>query len=320
MVENKEIVNKYLNGSPLQKIADEAECSRVTIKKILLKENITLRKRTKRDYGFNDINALIYYRKGNSVKDTAEKYGVNVGVIRRFLKKNGEKLKSFGHQKRIVKTNPFESHHADVMYWAGMIAADGTIEKVGNKTQPRIALFSKDIEILEQFKSFLNYPVNINTQTNSTYGSDLYLIKFSQPDAIRSLENLGIVSNKSLTFKPKFLLNWQFIRGIFDGDGCFYVNSNNNQPRFDITTGSEKFADELLHFFSTHLLSPYLLKQDNCYRVCIGKKECIKKLYNLLYNNANYYLERKRKKFEDYLMVMETGDTLTLQNEGEDIV
>lgn len=317
-MKDKEIISKYQSGLSLQKVADEAKCSRVKIKKILEANKIPLRKRTPRK-GFDNINALIDYREGNTVKDIAEKYNMSTNAIRTYLKKQGETLESFGDQKRIVKTNPFASHHNDVMYWVGMIAADGTIEKAGKKTQPRIALFSKDIEILEQFKSFLGYPVNINTQINSTYGTELYLIRFSQPDSVRSLEYMGVTSNKSLTFYPTFAINWQFIRGIFDGDGCFYVKPNNKGYRFDITTGSELFAIQLCRTLTVCGFSAYIINQGNCFRVCIGKKEQAKRLYDLLYKDAKYFLKRKRDKFEAYLKVMETGDTLTL-SEGEDIV
>ena len=153
-MENKEIVNKYLSGLSLQIIADNAGCSRGTIKNILEKENIPLRKRTKRNDGFNNINALIEYREGNPVSYIAKKYGKSESTIRSYLQKHGEKLESFGSQKRVVKTNPFAPQHDDVMYWIGMIAADGTIEKAGKKTQPRIALFLKISTYLNNLNLF----------------------------------------------------------------------------------------------------------------------------------------------------------------------
>jgi len=202
------IVKKYLDNNSLQSIAKEFKCSRIKIKSILENNKITIRKRSERCDIFHSENALFMYHNGISIKDIANIENVSTNCIRTFLKSKDVQLETSSNQLRIVKTNPFKEGERDTMYWIGMICSDGTIEKAGKKTKPRIALFSKDYNTLEQFKEFIGYDVKINMQKNKLYNTELYNIKFSQPEAIKTLNNYNIFSNKSLDLNPNFLLGF----------------------------------------------------------------------------------------------------------------
>lgn len=318
------IIKEYLKGISLEIIATKAKCSRYKIKTILENNKISLRKRSIRSDSFNNKKALLEFNKGKSIKEISIKYKISENALRNYLKNNDKKLISSSDQLRIVKENPFKMDCKNSKYWIGMICADGTIEKSGKKTKPRVALFSKDYNTLKQFKEFLGYNVNINLQINKLYKTKLYNIKFSQPNTISFFNKMNLKSNKSLDLNPNINLCWNFIRGVFDGDGCIWFN-NKGQKYVNITTGSLKFANKILQFLLDHKLKAKLQIENKnnkniLYKVIIFNKKDIKLFYNFIYKDAKYFMLRKKKKFNKYFNDNGNGEQLNTLCKAEDMV
>lgn len=114
-------------------------------------------------------------------------------------------------------------------YWAGYIAADGSINNDGS-----ISLVSKDLEILQNIKKHTEYEGYISISKCQKY----YTLRFnSSPTWIINLnQHWNITARKSNTLLPPKLskdnLILAFIVGYMDGDGSIYTDKR-GQLHFD---------------------------------------------------------------------------------------
>lgn len=245
-----------------------------------------------------ELFILDEYNKGRTTTDIAKELKTFNTSIRRVLVRNNITLISTADRLRKVKSIPFnESNESN--YWLGYLIADGCIWK----NKKAIGLFSIDYEVLEKFKKFLNYPVNINSELQKKYNSLCYNIRFTDYDSLKYLINLGFTPNKSHDFELKNKeLNWNILRGYFDGDGSFVV-INKNSGRGDIvfTSAGDLFFKQIQNFLLNFNINCKISQRKNTnFELRINRKIDVKLFFNYLYNNADIFLTRKYEKFGSY--------------------
>ena len=109
----------------------------------------------------------------------------------------------------------------NVAYALGLIASDGSLSINGR----HIDLTSKDREQLLNFMKCIDKEITIS-EKKSKYGPEPILrAQFSDVVLYNFLYSIGLTPRKSLTIgalnvPDRFFFD--FLRGIFDGDGCFY--------------------------------------------------------------------------------------------------
>lgn len=105
-------------------------------------------------------------------------------------------------------------------YAIGLLASDGCLYKDGR----HISLTSLDLEQLNNFNKALDIKVKISTK-QAAIGRSCTHIQFSDALFHRFLISIGVTPAKSKTISkidvPKKYF-FDFLRGSFDGDGCFY--------------------------------------------------------------------------------------------------
>ena len=167
-----------------------------------------------------------------------------------------------------------------------------------------VKIFKKE---LKSEHKLARYDV-FDKRTNKTYVR--YSIQIASKEIVNDLNNLGIYSNKSFNCSmpniPKKYF-WDFIRGIFDGDGTIHQGKNENvgRLRFGII-GSEKLLIEINNFFKTNnILKVYVRKtkygnsKGNLIRLDCSKFNDLNMLKNMMYDDSNgLRLTRKYKKFQ----------------------
>ena len=94
-----------------------------------------------------------------------------------------------------------------------------------------------------------------------------------------------------------------FILGLFEGDGTMSYSLNNKSRYFSIACQENMGLDIKNYFDSIGLISSFRKRKYIC-TVTITRKEDLKKLYNLLYQNATIYMKRKKQKFKYILNVI----------------
>ena len=196
-------------------------------------------------------------------------------------------------------------------YWLGFFAADGYNHT--NKGCIEFRLHKQDKEIIEKFKSCIgaNNPIGLYKQTYCN------LALYSQ-HLCDKLSEYGLTQAKTYTLQIPELDNElmrHFIRGYYDGDGCFSVikrrdrkNPNSKIYQFNIT-GMEnplrKIQEHLIK--NVGVVDNGLKHRKSTIAVTIhynGRNVC-KRILDYLYQDAAIYLQRKYNKYTEYCISAE---------------
>lgn len=197
-------------------------------------------------------------------------------------------------------------------YWLGFICADGFLNKRGNTVG--ICLDIIDLAHLEKFKSSISYTGNIFFQqsqydVNHKFTSKASLEIYGKELPIE-IGKYGLDYKKSKSLSnisgvPKELMH-HFIRGVFDGDGCFFFQkpkkeTHNISPGYTIV-GTFNFLTFLCEFLPD---VPRSLRFDNrtkgTYTLYICSVKRFLRFIDYIYKDATIYLDRKFLKHQDIL-------------------
>jgi len=167
----------------------------------------------------------LYY--SHSIKEITHILGRSWEAVRlraeRLIKKRGLILKNPWNN---VDHSYFSKLNLENCYWAGFIAADGSV----HNNQLRIELQSKDMLHLELFKHCCSFTGEIHTSERLTehgYLSKTSNILVSSSSWVKDLRNnFGIIPRKTHALLPpgikKERLLKSYIIGLIDGDGGIY--------------------------------------------------------------------------------------------------
>lgn len=186
--------------------------------------------------------------------------------------------------------NPFENYSPERDYWLGWIFSDGCI--VYDKTHAYVYLACLDYDMLLKFKEFCGERAKLNSFKYTTPKSKqeriMYKVVINSQELVAFFaNNYNLCGKKSRTLNPPIELNWDIMRGIYDGDGSF-------KKGVVITTCSEEFKNKIIRFYDSYDLH-YTVVKDSAYRIGIYRKYDIKRVFHLLYDNQILYLDRKKQ-------------------------
>ncbi len=242
----------------------------------------------------------LYVEEGKTQKEIAEIFNTYNTTIRRILKRNNIPIIGNSERQRRISLEDIKSKEGtDAFdYFIGVLLTDGC----NTKGAIILDFAEQDKEILYHWNNFLGNKCNINISYHSKYKTPQYRISFRSKEVIPYLESFGIVENKSLIVKAPYI-NWPLLRGIFDGDGSIFNETDSKRLRVTFTSGSEKFLIQIQEFLENNQIDSKLSKtitqteSTGYYVLKIFKQDHIKKFYNNLYKNATYFLTRKYEKF-----------------------
>lgn len=200
-------------------------------------------------------------------------------------------------------------------YFLGLMFADGYNFEARNRFH--IQLQERDKLLLEKFNQFLgsDRPLQFRVQETERHQNQygLYICSKQMSDA---LARLGCVQAKSLILKfptsdqvPDHLVR-HFIRGYFDGDGCFYSGeklvAGKIYPRQAISIVSTNVFCEKLQSILLEQLNIYCTvkvnhpKSDNKITTRLGfeKANAVYDFLDWIYKDATIFLDRK---YQHYL-------------------
>lgn len=181
-------------------------------------------------------------------------------------------------------------------YLLGLIFSDGSIGKDNTLT-----ISSKDQQLIKISQKLLktNKPIY-------HYQNNFFLI-LKNSNLYQTLKNRGVLERKSWKeySLPSISKNlwWHFLRGIFDGDGSFYIDDRGKWKYLcaSFSCGSRKFLKEIKERLEKQNIKTQNIRFDRkpnnkgSWQLRITTKESIKKFTNHLYKNSNYFLHRKYK-------------------------
>lgn len=250
------------------------------------------------------LDPIAYQRfcNGESITSIAKALGLNRNKLTRRLKEKYAIQACTDGGKKKINSLYFSTLNSESAYWLGLILADGSI----SSDLKRFELTLKDKEHIESFKTCLQSEHCISTK--NVHGGTYYRISFHDQQIVSDLVRHGILPNKSnidfhLPDIPDSLFG-DFLRGIIDGDGMYYA-SKTNAARFHIYISAgfscPTYAQELCdRIASLYHVNVKLQKQRTCYRITLFKRDSVKIVKQIYYDNC-MCLERKRQICVPYL-------------------
>lgn len=258
------------------------------------------------------VNDYLNYTLHKIIKS---KYNISNGCIQGILNRN--KIRRINDLKRIENRRKYKFDQGkfqnidteEKSYWLGYLMADGCVAKNMNT----VSICSKDKITIEKFRSFIgDTNIPILPSKNCAGLQNQSVIKINSRKMCFDLTKHGCTPQKAYRiYIPninKDLLN-HFLRGYFDGDGCFYIRKDRNiWGNASITSCSniilkqvQNLLKELNILRKNREYIRYTLsknKKSKYGTINIGSIKEIVKFGDFLYNNATIFLQRK---FERYL-------------------
>lgn len=207
--------------------------------------------------------------------------------------------------KRLVS----ETWAPNLAYAVGLLATDGGMSPPGHL----IDLTSKDREQLENYRYCLNISTPI-TKKYSGNGNQYLRVQFKNVFFYSFLLSVGLTPAKSKTLGSLKIPNeffFDFLRGVFDGDGCTYSYFD---PRWrssfmfysSVTSSSPKFIKWLRRVLVKELsiYGHITTTKNKHYQLRYAKKESLKLLKKLYVRPGCVCLSRKRLKIEKMLGII----------------
>jgi len=230
------------------------------------------------------------YNQGKKLEEITEILNISKQGVWYYCRKMGVVFGGKGSTTVKVKTkiitNPFLDN-PESWYWLGYIAADGCVSSKTNT----ISVISKDIDHLEKYRLFLQkYSEKEIKMISGGKTTECKVVSFGNKVTKEFLISLGITPKKSKTLNLNFEINRDFLRGVFDGDGYAPTLKGWKNPK--ITSNSEVFLNQIKTYLNKFEIITYIRKSENCFYIDISRKS-IEKFYNLLYEGADLFMERK---------------------------
>lgn len=266
---------------------------RRNISEILIKQNLI------QDYAeLKNMNAI------------AKKYGVSNVTIKTYLVKYGIQ------HKRQVRYNCdhdlFSRDNEYSFYIAGLLAADGNLRITKGTYYVRLMISEKDIDLVKIVKNICKAeaPITIRTRDHSVIrgvrcnSSSLACLEISSRKMFDDLLRFNVVPNKTRSFTiPEWMIDHplanHFLRGLADGDGCFYVKKKSgllDQLNFSIigtVREVEAYRSILERYCDLPFVNRKIYKNRGCGVLSYGGNGVVGKIASFLYRDASIFLQRK---------------------------
>ena len=202
-----------------------------------------------------------------------------------------------------------EKWNSNLAYAIGLIATDGCLSKDGLL----IDLTSKDREQLENFSKCLGVDFNIGNKWNSN-GDKHLRIQFKNRFFYDFLLSIGLTPRKSLTIGKLEIPDkyfFDFLRGCFDGDGCFYSYwdsrwRSSHMFYLEFTSASEKHIYWIQREIKKHTnMIGHITgrKKKVFFQLKYAKKEAMEIIQKMYYNSNLVCLSRKKIKIKKALKI-----------------
>jgi hypothetical protein len=257
-------------------------------------------------------NIVSDYIKGDSIPKLSVKYAVNTRKISDTLKDN--KIEVRGRRKFYYNESFFEKIDSNLKaYWLGFLFADGCVRNIKSGYVLKIKLSNLDENHLFAFLNHIgSNQKELRTETSKfigkngkNYQSTCKVLLINSKKIVEDLIKLGCGQNKTNSIIFPIIndnLIPSFILGYFDGDGCITQKKVKGHTYYSVTftSGSENFLDrtkkELLDI-GLNSISKY--KYNTFFRLQICNKIDLLKIKDYFYSTNNFYLERKKIKFDN---------------------
>ena len=254
---------------------------------------------------FNVEKATEMMLQGKSQKEIGEEFGIPAQRISECFKYHNIKFVKRSFYVNDYYFDKIESE--DKAYVLGFLVADGCVKREARKNgySYRISFNNSidDKEAIDLIHSKIcpDAKIVISKNLHNRRKKPQYTLQWTSEYMYNILVSYGIKPRKTYDkeFKiPEGLLTqemWRhFIRGFFDGDGHV------GPETIEFVFTSEPFMYQVMSWFSNFTYRTYHIdgKTTDYWKVVINGSDSVKAcIYHYLYDNAHYFLTRKKECF-----------------------
>ena len=297
---DEEVSELYEEGYSLENIAKMYGVSRQKIRTALDTTNTEIRKRL--PYNMDNKTETVDY--------------TPYQLSKRKTNYTNSPSKYSNSNKVYTDENFFNGWSHELAYFIGWMASDGNISEENNTFR----ITSTDIKHLENLFSLFSYGW---TTTIREWDKEKYpnynpagTISIAREDIMNRLIDYGIPPNKSLIMEMPYIPSKymrDFVRGVFEGDGCITFSSIIS-PKIVFATGSERFAYGLGKAIEkqTGLKVHVYVDKKNTWTLEYNSITSVKMLFKYMYEGVPSELILKRK-YDVFI------ELFTLRNEVDNL-
>lgn len=209
-------------------------------------------------------------------------------------------------QRSKINSDFFTNPTPEMAYVLGVFMSDGYLTK---KTSGNLFLCLKlnDKDLLETVKNLMTFEGSVCGAGLTQSGNQSYKIEISDPKIIEDVQKWGVLERKTLTAKFPVELPqeyWRdFIRGIFDGDGCVHLSKDKRRKssynKQCVFLGTRDILSQIPPLFN---LKDKIVEYKKICRLVYYKLADLQRIFDMFYYSDNVpCLLRKKIKFEELL-------------------
>lgn len=265
----------------------------------------------------------IYQTSNLTEKEIAKKFNTNCQAIRKICKENN--ILDKNRIKIKCNDNFFENIDSIEKAWVlGFITSDSYIDNTNRRHRLIIDLSAKDSEVLEKIKNYMEceqeiiFSNIIHSQTKKQQNKSI--LSIYRKKIYDDLIKLGLENKSAHVDIPKIPNQFikDYLRGIFCGDGGFFVDDT-NAIYLAISTSAPGFLEQVRDIFEKecNVNRIQILFYRGCYRLKYGGNNIVKKIFDYLYSNPNHkiFLERKYNYARNHFDNLDKG--IKSRNKGD---
>lgn len=290
-LEKENLVKDYLNGFTWDNLCSKYKTNTNTIHKILNKHNIS-RNRTQENSWSEEKQKLFIdmYNRNCTYQEMYNALDCKGGTLTYWVHKLNLPMRGSGRNNNYP--NKFLEHTYESDYWLGYIFADGNINYVPEKRRGNISLSSEKEEVVLKFKEWYN---NLPFITKWKYTLKDGTIKYMYSAILCDTniakwfnKELNIANKKHHTLNPNCGINWDIIRGFFDGDG------SSAKGEWQLKSCSKMWLERIQNYINSFDIKTILrISYSDCWGLYAYKKSEVLKIAKLMYSNKYYCHEYK---------------------------
>ncbi len=253
-------------------------------------------------YNQETLNEIIKLNlEGFSLNEIANHYETCYQNIQSLLKKFNEKLPISWPKNKEVAHDFFDNIDNEIKaYLFGFFLADGCVY---DKNRIGICLSNIDEYIIDLYRDYI-YPKGLKKILNNTKGAlnrkPQIIFRINSFRIVNALAKYGVGPRKTYADIeiPKIDndLIHHVIRGYFDGDGCISFRKATGLANIIIVNGSDSILKSIAECLPKTIKSTMLYRK-TCATLNIRTQSHIIEFGNYIYKDANFYLQRKKDKF-----------------------
>ena len=255
----------------------------------------------------------LYYDERLPIKDIAKMYHTDSNTLHDYFILNDWEIRD--HRVNSVNKDLKQDYFSSIddphkAYYLGLLLTDGSVRKnrkgSNRQGQIRIGLQTEDKDILDQMRSDIGVSSEL-IYDNRCHG--LYTLEFSSEQIFTDLSKYSVIPDKTYEVRniptniPGEYLK-DFLRGMYDGDGCVTFSSDMSK---DVTFNFTSYYKSMVCDFRD-LIDAMIGKERHnspsntrAWQVSWRGYKQVVKILDELYRDADLFIKRKYLKYQQLL-------------------